>query len=131
MSIPIPPAIPAAHPGFPQKGEVWYVHIPNQPGDPHQPRPAVVVSRDVRNKHSTDVMVVPVFTESTTYNDTYVTIPQNEGGMPHKSVAKCDQATTIDKSFLQDGPLGKRVSQALMWQIHYAIRRALGETRVP
>ena len=116
---------------FPKKGEIWYIKIPNQPFDPHQPRTAIIISRDSRNANATDVMVVPTFSDSTTYSDTHVLIPAKEGGIPHKSVAKCDQTTTIHKSLLAKGPLGERVSQALMWKIHYAVRRALGETRVP
>ena len=120
-----------AHPGFPQKGEVWFVKIPNQPDDPHQPRPAIVVSRDARNGYATDVMVVPVFSEATAFNDCYVPIPAKEGGLSKDSIAKCDQITTISKRMLAKGPLGTRIDPALMRQIHHAIRRALGETRVP
>lgn len=76
-------------------------------------------------------MLVPVFTNVSKYSDTYVVIPKSEGGMPHESVAKCDQLTTVHKSFLHNGPLGGRLSASLMWQIHYAVRRAIGETRVP
>ncbi len=118
-------------PTFPKKGEVWYVNIPNQPLDPHQPRTAIIISRDSRNANAADVMVVPTFSETGAYSDTYVIIPAGEGGLPHESVAKCDQVTTIHKSLLAKGPLGGRINQALMWKIHYAARRAMGETRVP
>jgi len=119
------------HPNFPLKGEVWYVKVPNQPNDPHQPRPAIVVSRDIRNQVAADVMVVPVFGESTGYNDSYVTVPAKEGGLTKESTAKCDQLTAISKKLLAQGPLGDRIDPALMRQIHYAVRRAMGETRVP
>ncbi len=126
-----PRSLKKAHPGFPLKGEVWYVRIPNQPDDPHQPRPAIVVSRDVRNQVASDVMVVPVFGEPSGYNDSYVIIPEKEGGLIKESIAKCDQLSTINKALLGKGPLAGRVAPALMRQIHYAVRRALGETRVP
>lgn len=116
---------------FPRKGEIFYVRIPNQPTDPHQPRIAIVVSRDSRNANASDVIVVPAFSHVSAFADTYVSVPAKEGGMPHDSVAKCDQVTTVDKSLLAGGPLGERINQSLMWKIHYAIRRALGETRVP
>lgn len=106
------------------------VRIPNQPDDPHQPRPAIVVSRDVRNQVAGDIMVVPVFGEPSAFNDSYVVIPKNEGGVTKQSTAKCDQVTTINKKLLGRGPLGGRIAPELMRQIHYAIRRALGETRV-
>lgn len=116
---------------YPKKGEVWYIKIPNQPDDPHQPRPAIVVSRDGRNQIAADVMVVPVFSAPSGYNDSYVTIPAQQGGLPHQSTAKCDQITTISKKLLGKGPLGGRIDALLMRQIHQAVRRALGETRVP
>ena len=116
---------------FPLKGEVWMVRIPNQPDDPHQPRPAIVVSRDYRNQVAADIMVVPVFSEPSGYNDSYVLIPGKEGGLSKESTAKCNQVTTINKKLLGKGPLGGRIDPVLMRQIHYAIRRALGETRVP
>lgn len=114
----------------PRKGEIWYVRFPNQPLDPHQPRTAVIVSRDSRNLRASDVIVVPTSSQIS-HSDVYVTIPAKEGGIPLESVAKCDQATTVDKSLLVKGPLGERINQSLMWKIHYGIRRALGETGVP
>lgn len=120
-----------SHPDFPLKGEVWMVRIPNQPDNPHQSRPAIVISRDIRNQVAQDVMVVPVFGEPSGYNDSYVTIPETEGGLKKESTAKCDQVTTLNKKLLDKGPLGGRISVVLMRQIHHAIRRAMGETRVP
>ncbi len=114
----------------PKKGEVWYVRFPNQPFDPHQPRTAIIVSRDARNLYASDVMVVPT-SSNIQPSDTYVVIPAKEGGIPHRSVAKCDQIATVDKTLLVRGPLGDRINPSLMWEIHHGIRIALGETRVP
>jgi mRNA-degrading endonuclease toxin of MazEF toxin-antitoxin module len=75
-------------------------------------------------------MVVPVFGEQSGYNDAYVVIPDKEGGLSKESIAKCDQVTTISKKLLYKGPLGGRIDARLMRQIHYAIRRALGETKL-
>lgn len=113
----------------PEKGEIWYVNFPNQPSDPHQPRTAIIVSDDARNLYASDVMVVPT-TSKTFLLDSYVLIPEKEGGLPHRSVAKCDQVTTVDKALLVSGPLGGKINQVLMWEIHHGIRIALGETRV-
>jgi mRNA interferase MazF len=112
---------------FPKKGEIWWVSLPGPPRDPHQPRTAIIVSRDSRNSVAQDVLVVPTFSKPANLNDTYVEIAAGEGGLPKDSVAKCDQVTTLDKEFLQKGPLGDRINQALMWQIHRSVRRALGE----
>lgn len=112
----------------PEKGEVWYVKFPYQPSDPHQPRPAIIVSVDARNLYASDVMVVPT-TSKTLLLDAHVLIPATEGGLPHTSVAKCDQVTTVDKTLLVNGPLGGKVNPMLMWKIHRGIKIALGETR--
>jgi mRNA-degrading endonuclease toxin of MazEF toxin-antitoxin module len=116
---------------FPKKGEVWWVNLPNQPNDPHQPRPAVVISRDSRNAYADDYMVVPTFSNLSAMIDSHVTIDAGQGGLPHASIAKCEQVTTIHKSFLAKGPLGERINQALMWKLHYAVRKAMGEIQVP
>jgi mRNA-degrading endonuclease toxin of MazEF toxin-antitoxin module len=87
--------------------------------------------RNVKNQVVADIMVVPVFSEPSEYNDSCVTIPEKEGGLTKESTAKCDQVTTINKRLLGKGPPGGRIDAALMRPIHYAIRRALGETRVP
>lgn len=112
----------------PEKGEVWYVKFPNQPSDPHQPRPAIIVSDDARNLYASDVMVVPT-TSKTFLLDAHVLIPAKEGGLPHTSVAKCDQITTVDKTLLVNGPLGGKINQKLMSDIHRGIKIALGEIR--
>jgi hypothetical protein len=39
----------------PRRGEIWLVYTSGQPDDPHQPRPALVVSANVRNRLSDDV----------------------------------------------------------------------------
>jgi mRNA interferase MazF len=116
---------------FPQKGEVWWVNLPNQPRDPHQPRTAIVISRDSRNAYADDYMVVPTFSNLTAKIDSHIVIAAGEGGLPHESVAKCEQLTTLQRSFLVKGPLGGRISQALMWRLHYAVRKAMGEIQVP
>lgn len=116
---------------FPKKGEVWWVNLPNQPNDPHQPRVAIVVSRDSRNARTDDYMVVPCFSNMSSNLNTHVVIPAGQGGLPHQSIAKCDQLTTLHKSLLTGGPLGDRINESLMWRIHYAVRRAMGETMVP
>jgi mRNA-degrading endonuclease toxin of MazEF toxin-antitoxin module len=116
---------------FPKKGEVWWVNLPNQPHDPHQPRPAIVISRDSRNAYADDYMVIPTFSNLRAKIDSQIIIPQGQGGLPHESVAKCEQLTTLHRSLLVKGPLGDRINQALMWRLHYAVRKAMGEIQVP
>ena len=50
---------------FPKKGEIWWVKLPNQPFDPHQPRTAIIVSRDSRNAIcSTSSLRLPMVVKS-------------------------------------------------------------------
>ena len=100
---------------------------PGQPDDPHQPRPALVVSEDVRNRVCNDVIVVPTFSKGR-LGPTRVPAPKGAGGLTQASVLFCEEITTIDRDFLQRGPLGPRLDANLMDAVIRAIRRALGET---
>jgi mRNA interferase MazF len=111
---------------FPRRGEIWSVELPNQPADPHTPRPALVVSMDVRNRLAGDVLVVPLSTQLRPL-PTHVLIPAGAAGQHRDSMAKCEQITTLDKRFLVRGPFGGRVSDPLLAQVVRAVRRAIGE----
>jgi mRNA-degrading endonuclease toxin of MazEF toxin-antitoxin module len=110
----------------PKRGEIWWVNLPNQPGDPHQPRTAIVVSPNRRNQLAFDVIVVPTFSNIRPHS-THVTIPAGNGGLPHESIAKCEQITTLDKRFLSGGPLGQPIGPTIMNAIIKAIRCAVDD----
>lgn len=110
----------------PRRGEIWSVFTPGQPEDPHQPRPALVVSENVRNRLSDDVVVIPVFSQGT-LGPTRVPLPAGTGGIARDSVVFCEEITTIDKDFLARGPFGPTVPQPILDHVLRAIRRALGE----
>lgn len=116
----------AAREGWPRRGEIWYAYTPGQPGDPHQPRPALVVSENVRNRLSDDLMVVPLFS-SGTLGPTRVALAAGAGGTRHDSVLFCEELTTITRDFLSRGPLGPAVPEAVLGDVLLAVRRALGE----
>jgi mRNA interferase MazF len=124
LAVTQPPG--AAGAVFPRRGEIWAVELPSQPADPHTPRPALVVSMDVRNRLAGDVLVVPLSTHLRRL-PTHVLIPAGAGGQHRDSMAKCEQITTLDKRFLVRGPFGGRVSAPLLDQVVRAVRRALGE----
>lgn len=116
---------------YPKNGEVWFINLPAQPADPHQPRTAIVVSTNGRNERAHDVIVVP--TTSSQYRahpELHVAIPAGEGGLTKDSYARCDQITTIDKQFLVKGPLGPPVHLRYRWKIIAAIRVAIGDNLV-
>ncbi len=109
---------------FPRRGEIYLVKLPGHPSDPKD-RPALIVSLDVRNRLANDVIVVPL---STTLRSapTHVELPAGEGGLKQTSMAKCEQVTTLDKSFLIRGPFAGMISPFLMGEIEKAIQRAIG-----
>lgn len=110
----------------PRRGEMWMVHTPGQPDDPHQPRPALVVSEDIRNRLRDDLIVVPAFSAGR-LGPTRVAAAAGAGGLAHNSVLFCEEITTIDRDFLHRGPLGSRVPRGLMEAVVRGIRRAVGE----
>jgi mRNA interferase MazF len=109
----------------PRRGEVWLAFTPGQPTDPHQPRFVLVVSADVRNRARDHVLVVPIFSTGN-LGPTRLVIPAAGSGLRYDSVLFCEELTTIDKVFLEDGPRS-RVSQGLLAQVVVAVRRALGD----
>jgi mRNA-degrading endonuclease toxin of MazEF toxin-antitoxin module len=111
---------------FPRRGEIWLVETPNQPDDPHQPRPALVVSEDYRNSRSDDIVLIPIFS-SRRLGPTRVAIRAGVGGLSHNSILYCEEIVTLHRSFVIDEPLGDVVSPSLMGRVVRAVRRALGE----
>jgi mRNA interferase MazF len=109
---------------YPRRGEIYLVRLPGHPSD-IKDRPALVVSLDVRNRLANDVIVVPL---STTLRlaPTHVELPTGEGGLKETSMAKCEQVTTLDKSFLIRGPFAGTISTSLMREVEKAIQRAIG-----
>ncbi len=88
-------------------------------------RPALVVSLDVRNRLANDVIVVPL-TTTLRPAPTHVELRAGEGGLKKISMAKCEQVTTLHKSFLVRGPFAGTISPHLMMEIERAIQRAIG-----
>lgn len=111
---------------FPRRGEIWLVELPNQPSDPHTPRPGLVVSGNVRNRLAGDVLVVPL-SASLRPLPTHVLVAAGEGGQHYDSMAKCEQITSLEKGFLVEGPLGPPLADQRMDEVVRAIRRAVGD----
>jgi len=109
----------------PRRGEVWLTYTPGQPADPHQPRFVLVVSADVRNRARDHVMVIPIFSTGN-LGPTRLVIPAGGTGLGYDRVLFCEELSTLDKTFLEDGPRG-RVSPELLDQVVPAVRRALGD----
>src|SRR3970040_550832 len=106
---------------YPRRGEIYLVRFPGHPSDTKN-RPALVVSMDVRNRLANDVIVVPL-TTSLRPAPTHVALAAGEGGLKQTSMAKCEQVTTLDKSFLLRGPFAGTIRPSLMREIEKAIQR--------
>lgn len=102
------------------------VYTPGQPDDPHQPRPALVVSEDVRNRLRDDLIVVPIFSAGR-LGPTRVPLPGGAGGLRSPGVLFCEEITTVDRDFLSRGPLGPRLSGRVLDAVVRAVRRAIGD----
>ena len=97
----------------PTRGEIWSVHTPGQPKDPHQPRPALVISADALNHYALDVCVVPMTSIERPKFSLRVQVKPGEGGLRRDSWAKCDQVTTLEKNLLLYPPLGRLTDETL------------------
>ena len=109
---------------YPGRGEIYLVRLPSQPKDT-KPRPALVVSLDVLNRLANDVIIVPLST-SLRASPTHVELSEGEGGLDQTSMAKCEQITTLDKSFLIRGPFSGTISHIKMTEVEKAIQQAIG-----
>lgn len=101
-------------------------YIPGQPDDPHQPRPTLVVSENVRHRQTDDVIVVPVFS-SGRLGPTRLFVEAGSGGLRRAGVLYCEEITTLDRQFLGRGPLGPPLKEAVLDAVVRAVRRALGD----
>jgi mRNA interferase MazF len=109
---------------YPRRGEIYLVRLPGQPKDTKQ-RPALIISLDVRNRLANDVVVVPI-SRTLRPSPTHVELAKGEGGLDQTSMAKCEQITTLDKSFLIRGPFSGAIRPMKMSEVERAIQRAIG-----
>ena len=109
---------------YPRRGEIYLVKIPGHPYD-RKERPGLIVSLDVRNRLANDIIVVPLCT-TLRPAPTHVELPAGEGGIQETSMAKCEQVTTLEKSFLIRGPFAGMISSSFMREIEKALQRAIG-----
>ena len=58
---------------------------------------------------------------------TRVVLSRGMGGLPHDSIAFCEEVTTLDFDFLAEGPLGDAVPERIVRHAVLAIRRAVGD----
>jgi mRNA-degrading endonuclease toxin of MazEF toxin-antitoxin module len=98
----VPKAVSKAQQAIPRRGDIWWVEFPQYPNDPHQPRPALVVSVDHRNERADKVQVVPLSSNNNGHRMNY-SIPKAGTGLQYDSCAKCGDITAVAKVMLR-GP---------------------------
>lgn len=91
---------------FPKRGEVYLVQL-------DKPRPAVVLSVDAINKFALDVCVIGLTTVQHGKFSMRVPIKRGDANLRFDCWAKCDQVTTIEKTYLSYPPLGVLSGKAL------------------
>src|SRR2546428_11358549 len=102
------------------------VYTPGQPDDPHQPRPALVLSEDIRNRLRDDLIVIPIFSTGKS-GPTRLFLPSGHGGLRRSGLLYCEEITSMYRDFLYGGPLGPRVSSSVLVAVVLAVRRAVGD----
>jgi mRNA-degrading endonuclease toxin of MazEF toxin-antitoxin module len=110
--------------GCAKRGDIWRVEFPQYPHDPHQPRPAVVVSVDHRNERADKVQVVPLSSNNNGHRMNYA-VPKQGSGLSYDSCAKCGDLTAVAKTMLKGpGPIGN-VPKAIVDGIVQLAQQAL------
>ena len=102
----------------PRRGEIYLVNL-------DKARPALILSVDALNKYAHDVCIVPITTKQHAQFSMRVPLQSGDGGLDRNCWAKCDQVTTIEKTFLQPKPLGL-ISSSKLAEIEKQIKVALG-----
>ena len=103
---------------YPKRGEVYLVQL-------DKPRPAVVLSVDAINKFALDVCVVGITTVEHKKFSMRVPIKKGDANLHRDCWAKCDQVTSLEKTFLKYPPLGA-LSAAAFVRIKDQVRICLG-----
>ena len=111
-------------PLFPRRGEIYMGRMRARSPE-HKRRPLIIISPDDRNRWASNVLVIPASTHLKP-SPTHVFLDRDEGGLPHTSVAKCEQITTLEKSLLDAHPLGGALSEGRIGQLEKACLTALG-----
>ena len=88
-------------------------------------RPVLVISPDYRNERASDVIVVPCSTVARPA-PTHVVLRKGEGGVPERSVLKCEQIMTLPRTDVGTKALGGRLAAVRIAETERAILRAIG-----
>jgi mRNA interferase MazF len=110
--------MPSATPTFPRRGEIYLASVDKD-------RPVLILSVDSLNRYALDVCVVPITSVQRSQFSMRVPVGKGEGGLNVNCWAKCDQVSTLEKSFLHAKPFGT-LPPSKMEQIDKQVKLALG-----
>lgn len=110
----------------PLRGEIWDVDFPSDPQG-KGPRPVLIVSTDLRNKHpkATTVLVVP-FSMTLTNYPTHIRLMSGETGLPETSELQPEQITAVRKEFLKPRAGMRTQAESIIRFIAKSVVFALG-----
>jgi len=110
--------MPFSNPAFPRRGEIYLASLDKD-------RPVLILSVDSLNRHALDVCVVPITSVQHSQFSMRVPLLKGEGGLNVNCWAKCDQVTTLEKTFLHAKRFGI-LPTAKLQQIESQVKLALG-----
>ncbi len=110
---------------FPRRGEIHWVNLdPTIGSEIAKTRPAVIISNDIGNEHSTRVIVAPLTSQGTERVYPFETLVlAGEAGLRQPSKVLLDQVRSIDKQRL--GRRAGTLSPERMREVDRAIRLSL------
>jgi mRNA-degrading endonuclease toxin of MazEF toxin-antitoxin module len=110
----------------PLRGEIWDVNFPSDPPG-KGPRPVLIVSTNIRNRHpkALTVLVVPFSTTITTYPN-HVRLSPGQTGLPAASEIQPEQITAVRKEYLRPRKGTRTQAESVIQEIARAVVFALG-----
>jgi mRNA-degrading endonuclease toxin of MazEF toxin-antitoxin module len=110
--------MPASVASHPKRGDVYLADL-------DKPRPAIILSVDQLNRYALDVCIVPITTKHHAKFVLRVPLKKGEAGLDSDCWAKCDQVTTLEKTFLRSRPLGS-LPPGRLREVEQQVKFALG-----
>jgi mRNA-degrading endonuclease toxin of MazEF toxin-antitoxin module len=110
----------------PLRGEIWDVDFPSDPPG-KGPRPVLIVSTNLRNRHrkATTVLVVPFSTTLTTY-PTHIRLSAGQTGLPETSEIQPEQITAVRKEYLKPRRGMRSQTEGVIAEVAKSVMFALG-----
>jgi mRNA-degrading endonuclease toxin of MazEF toxin-antitoxin module len=109
----------------PRRGEIWDVDFPSDPPG-KGPRPVLIVSTNLRNRHpkALTVLVVPFSTTITTYPN-HIRLSSGQTGLPAPSEIQPEQVTAVRKEYLKRRQGTRTQAESVIAEIAKAVVFAL------